>query len=73
MDPIRALLDRLIALLPQNLRNPELEALFDRQVQEFFSRFELVPKQEFEAQQQILTTLEAQVSQLEARLAKLES
>ncbi len=72
MDPIKILLERLTALLPGTLRNPDLESRLDQAVRDFFSRFELVPKQEFETQKQLLETLENQISVLESRLSALE-
>lgn len=72
MDPIKALLERLSSLLPSGLKNTQLEAQVDQVVRDFFSRFELVPKQEFESQKQLLETLEIQISTLESRLSTLE-
>jgi BMFP domain-containing protein YqiC len=42
-------------------------------VQQAFKKMALVPKHEFEAQEALLTTLEAQVAHLESRLRVLES
>lgn len=67
MDPIRALIEFLKERLPQ------VDADFESRIHEIFSRFELVPKHEFAAHMQVLRTLEAQVAELEGRLAQLES
>jgi BMFP domain-containing protein YqiC len=42
-------------------------------VQQAFKKMALVPKHEFEAQEALLTTLETQIADLEARLSMLES
>lgn len=72
MDPIQSLLERLRTLLPATLQGSDFEASMARQVQTFFAHFELVPKHEFEAQVQLLESLEAQIASLESRLATLD-
>ena len=67
MDPIRTLLEFLKERLPQ------FDAEIESRVREFFAKFELVPKHEYEAQLAVLTNIEAQVQQLESRLAELEA
>jgi BMFP domain-containing protein YqiC len=71
MDPIRNLLDYLQNNFADKLPKEAL-ATVENAARELFSRFELVPKHEFEAQLQILASLEQQVAALEARLAELE-
>ena len=68
-DPIRSLLSYLqnqLGELPNGFEPLE------RTVKDLFSRFELVPKQDFEAHLATLATLSAQVQELEKRLDKLE-
>ena len=66
MDPIRTLLEFLRDRLPQF--DPE----FESRIREIFSKFELVPKHDYEAHLTVLRGLEAQVQELEERLATLE-
>ena len=70
MDPIRDLLN----LLQARFANASAQAPFsdlEAHVRTLFARFELVPKHEFEAHLQTLASLEAQVAELEAKLAQL--
>ena len=45
----------------------------EQTAKELFSRFEMVPKHEFEAQVAVLESLQAQVAELEQRLQQLET
>ena len=72
MDPIKNLLEYLQNNFADNLPQGALAGI-ENAARELFSRFELVPKHEFEAQIQILASLEQQVSDLEARLTELET
>ena len=67
MDPIRTLLAFLAERLPQ------FDADIEARVRDLFSKFELVPKHEYEAQIAVLHSLESQVHELEARVARFES
>jgi len=71
MDPIKTLLDYLRNNFADKLPQ-EAVAAIESTARELFARFELVPKHEFEAQVQILTSLQKQVDTLEQRLAELE-
>ena len=71
MDPLRQLLDRLMSVLP--IPDPGLKSALEHQLQGFFSKFELVPRHEYEAHLEVLKTLENQVAELEKRLANLEN
>lgn len=71
MDPLRALIEYLQESLGENLPNEALKGI-ERTAQDLFARFELVPKHEYEAHLDILASLEAQVTSLEARLDALE-
>jgi BMFP domain-containing protein YqiC len=71
MDPIKNLLDYLQNNFADRLPQDGVAAI-ERTTRELFAKFELVPKHEFEAQVQILTSLQQQVADLEQRLAELE-
>lgn len=71
MDPIRNLLDYLQSNFADKLPKDAVAAI-DSAAREIFAKFELVPKHEFEAQVQILNSLQQQVATLEQRLAELE-
>ena len=71
MDPLRSLLEYLQNTLAGKLPQETLASI-EGTARELFSRFELVPKHEFEAQVEILTSLQQQVQHLEQRLAELE-
>ena len=68
LRPIMQLLDQA---LPENLAG-SLKADIEAKAQSVFKQMALVPKHEFEAQEALLQTLEAQIKSLEARLSELE-
>ena len=74
-DPVNALLQSIKSVLdqalPQGLAQSMSEEIESR-LQAALKSLSLVPKQEFEAQATLLATLEAQVANLEQRLAQLE-
>ena len=74
-DPFSALLQSIKSLLdqalPKDLAKP-LSMEIESRLQATLKSLSLVPKQEFEAQVKLLTTLEAQIAILEQRLAQLE-
>ena len=71
MDPLRALIEYLQENLRGKLPNEALAGI-EGGARELFAKFELVPKHEYEAQLDILASLEAQVASLENRLDQLE-
>ena len=71
MDPIKMLLEYLQTNFADKLPGDAVAAI-ENTARDLFARFELVPKHEFEAQTQILASLEQQVASLEQRLAELE-
>jgi BMFP domain-containing protein YqiC len=68
LRPIMQLLDNA---LPENLAD-SVKADIETKAQSVFKQMALVPKHEFEAQEALLQTLEAQVKNLETRLLQLE-
>jgi BMFP domain-containing protein YqiC len=68
LRPIMQLLDNA---LPENLAD-SVKADIETKAQSVFKQMALVPKHEFEAQEALLHTLEAQVKSLETRLSQLE-
>ena len=68
LRPIMQLLDQA---LPENLAG-SVKADIESKAQSVFKQMALVPKHEFEAQEALLQTLEAQVKTLETRLSQLE-
>ena len=75
-DPVSALLQSIKSALdkalPKDLAQPISEEIESR-LQAVLKGLSLVPKQEFEAQATLLSTLEAQIASLEKRLAQLEN
>jgi len=71
MDPLTNLLNYLQKNFADSLPTEAVSAI-ERTAGELFSKFEVVPKHEFEAQVQILESLQAQVDQLELRLQRFE-
>ena len=71
MDPLKKLLEHIRATFGDVLPGDALAAL-ENTAGSLFERFELVPKHEYEAHLDILASLNAQVSDLEQRLAALE-
>jgi BMFP domain-containing protein YqiC len=71
MDPLRALIEYLQENLNGKLPNEALAGIEGR-AKDLFAKFELVPKHEYQAQLDILASLEAQVASLEKRLDQLE-
>ena len=75
IDPLTALLQSIKSVLDQALPTDLAHSVgkdIGSRMQSALKPLSLVPKQEFEAQQTLLATLEAQVETLEQRLAKLE-
>jgi len=71
MDPTRAFLKFLRNTLADRLPNDVVSAI-EEQANSLFAKFELVPKADYEAHIDVLTSLEAQVATLEQRLKALE-
>ena len=74
-DPFVELLQPIRRLLDQALSHDlaaSLGADIEAKAQKVLRSIDLVPKHEFAAQQALLTTLELQITALEARLSKLE-
>ena len=75
-DPLTTLLGPIMQLLdqalPENLAT-SVKADIETKAQNVFKQMALVPKHQFEAQEALLQTLEAQVEALEQRLSQLES
>jgi BMFP domain-containing protein YqiC len=75
IDPLTALLQSIKSVLDQALPTDLAHSVgkdIESRMQSALKSLSLVPKHEFEAQQTLLATLEAQVETLEQRLAKLE-
>lgn len=66
MDPI----DRLLGFLKEQI--PEIDRAVEEPIRKLLSKFELVPKHEYEAHTEILKSLEAQIKELESRVNTLE-
>ena len=74
-DPVSALLQSIKSVLDQALPKDLAQSMseeIESRLQAALKSLPLVPKQEFEAQAKLLTTLEAQIASLEKRLAQLE-
>jgi BMFP domain-containing protein YqiC len=75
-DPFSTILAPILNLLNQALPKDLASSIgtqIESAMQQAFKKMTLVPKHEFEAQEALLATLEAQVAHLEARLRVLES
>ena len=74
-DPFSSLVQSIKAVLDQALPKDLAQSIseeIESRLQAGLKSLSLVPKQEFEAQAKLLTTLEAQISSLEQRLEQLE-
>ena len=74
-DPVSALLQSIKSVLDQALPKDLAQSMseeIESRLQAALKSLSLVPKQEFEAQAKLLSTLEAQIASLESRLAQLE-
>jgi len=74
-DPFSSLLQSIKSVLDQALPKDIAQSMseeIESRLQAALKSLSLVPKQEFEAQAKLLTTLEAQIASLEKRLAQLE-
>ena len=74
-DPVSALLQSIKSVLDQALPKDLAQSMseeIESRLQAVLKSLSLVPKQEFEAQAALLSTLEAQIASLEKRLAQLE-
>lgn len=74
-DPVSALLQSVKSVLDQALPKDLAQSMseeIESRLQAALKSLSLVPKQEFEAQATLLATLEAQIANLEQRLAQLE-
>ena len=74
-DPVSALLQSVKSVLDQALPKDLAQSMseeIESRLQAALQSLSLVPKQEFEAQATLLATLEAQIANLEQRLAQLE-
>ena len=75
-DPCSTIISPILNLLNQALPKDLASSIgsqIESTVQQAFKKMALVPKHEFEAQEALLTTLETQIADLEARLRMLES
>ncbi|MBL6814749.1 MAG: accessory factor UbiK family protein [Pseudomonadales bacterium] len=75
IDPLTALLQSIKSVLDQALPTDLAHSVgrdIESRLQSALKSLSLVPKQQFEAQETLLATLEAQIESLEKRLAKLE-
>tara|TARA_B100001093_G_scaffold444600_1_gene447726 strand:+ start:546 stop:797 length:252 start_codon:yes stop_codon:yes gene_type:complete len=74
-DPVSALLQSIKSVLDQALPKDLAQSIseeIESRLHAVLKSLSLVPKQEFEAQAELLATLEAQIASLEQRLAQLE-
>ena len=71
MDPLQRFLEQVRATLGDALPGDALQTL-EASARNLFAQFELVPKHEYEAHMDILASLNAQVAELEQRIALLE-
>ena len=74
-DPFSSLLQSIKSVLDQALPKDIAQSMseeIESRLQAALKSLSLVPKQEFEAQAKLLTTLEAQIASLEQRLAQIE-
>ena len=74
-DPFSSLLQSIKSVLDQTLPKDLAQSLskeIESRLQAALKSLSLVPREEFEAQAKLLTTLEAQIAILEQRLAQLE-
>ena len=71
MDPLQRFLAQVRAALGDTLPGDAMAAL-EASARNIFAQFELVPKHEYEAHMDILVSLNAQVAELEQRIAALE-
>ncbi len=71
MDPLQRFLEQVRMTLGDALPSDALQTL-EANARSLFAQFELVPKHEYEAHMDILTSLNAQVAELEQRIAVLE-
>ena len=67
MEPI----ERIISFLREKI--PEVDRELEEPIKNLLSKFEMIPKHEYEAHMEILKSLEAQVLELEERVQSLES
>lgn len=74
-NPFAFLIHQVETHLPAPLRplHTEVKAGMKKVAQEKLSRFDLVPRAQFQAQQQQIAQAQAQIAALEARLSALES
>ena len=63
--------DEQISFLREKI--PEVDRELEEPIKNLLSKFELIPKQEYEAHMEILKSLEVQVLELEERVQSLES
>ena len=74
-DPFSSLRQSIKSVLDQALPKDIAQSMseeIESRLQAALKSLSLVPKQEFEAQAKLLTTLEAQIASLEKRLAQME-
>ncbi len=67
MEPI----EKIISFLREKI--PEVDRELEEPIRNLLSKFELIPKHEYEAHMEILKSLEIQVLELEERVQLLES
>ena len=66
MEPI----EKIISFLREKI--PEVDRELEEPIKNLLSKFELIPKHEYEAHMEILKSLEVQVLELEERVRSLE-
>ncbi len=71
MDPLQRFLEQIRTTLGDALPGDALQTL-EASAKSVFAQFELVPKHEYEAHMDILASLNAQIAELERRIATLE-
>ena len=67
MEPIESILNFLREKLP------EVDQGLEEPIRSLLTKFELIPKQDYEAHMEILKSLESQVLELEERVLSLEA
>ena len=66
MEPI----EKIISFLREKI--PEVDRELEEPIKNLLSKFEMVPKHEYEAHMEIIKSLEVQVLELEERVRSLE-
>ena len=64
-------MERIISFLREKI--PEVDRDLEEPIRSLLTKFELIPKNEYEAHMEILKSLEGQVVELEDRVRSLEA